>query len=254
MLVDTHCHIQSINYEDVNGIIENASKNDVEVLIVTGYDRQTNLEAIELSNKYDNIYAAIGYHPSEASKLTEEDFTLLDFQLKEPNVVALGEVGLDYYWNKENKETQKSVFIRQILLSASNKKPIVVHCREAINDVLEILKKYKPKGTKGIMHCYNSSFEVARELIELEMLIGVGGVITFKNSKLCEVIKKIDLEYIVLETDSPYLAPDPYRGRKNEPANLHIVAEKLADVISKDFENVAYVTTQNAMRLFDLRD
>lgn len=253
MLIDTHCHLQSENYDNNKKIIEDSFKNNVSIMIINGYDLKNNIEAIELANEYDNVYAAIGYGPSVASDITGDDLIILEEQLKQSKVIAIGEIGLDYYWNKENKECQKSIFRKQIELAKKYNKPVIVHNREATNDVYTILKEEDISSTGGILHCFNASVEMAHEFIKLNMLIGVGGVITFKNTKLDEVIKNISMEYIVLETDSPYLTPEPYRGAKNEPKYISFIAQKIAELVNKDYNYVIERTSKNALALFDLK-
>jgi TatD DNase family protein len=252
MLVDTHCHIESDNYNDKDDVIKRAFNNNVKILIINGYDKKSNKEAIETANKYENIYATIGYHPSEADKIAIDDLKLLEEQLMMNKVIGIGEIGLDYYWTNENKDIQKELFIKQILLANKYNKNIIVHSRDAIEDTYEILKKYKKESVKGILHNYSSSLEMAEKFIKLGMLFGIGGVVTFKNNKIIEVIKKISMEYIVLETDSPYLTPDPYRGKKNEPFYLNLIANKLAETKAKDVNEVCEITSRNAVTLFDL--
>jgi TatD DNase family protein len=251
MLIDTHCHLQGESYDDNRKIIEESIRNDIEIMIVNGYDLSSNIEAIELANQYKNIYAAIGYGPSIVNN-SDANFSILEQQLKHPKVVAIGEIGLDYYWNKDNKEQQKEMFEKQVKLAKKYKKPIIVHNREATNDIYTILKNEDISCIGGIIHCFNSSLEMANQFIKLGMLLGIGGVLTFKNTKLGDVIKEIPLEYIVLETDSPYLTPEPYRGTKNEPKYLKIIAEKMSQLMSLDYDFVVKQTGENALSLFDL--
>jgi len=253
MLIDTHCHLQSYNYNNSDEIIKESLNSGIAYLIINGYNLKTNEEAILLSKKYNNVYAAIGYGPSIANDVSEEYLKVLEQQLKELKVIAVGEIGLDYYWTKNNTEKQQYIFRRQIELAKKYKKPVIVHNRDSTNDVYTILNEMNINTIGGIMHCYNASLEMAYKFIEIGMLIGVGGVITFKNTKLGDVIKEISLEYIVLESDSPYLTPEPYRGNKNEPRYIEFVARKIASLKQINYDDVVYETSNNVRRLFDLK-
>jgi TatD DNase family protein len=212
-------------------------------------DLKTNEEAIEISNTYPFIYSTVGFHPSEIDKIKEDDYLKLENQLKNTKVVAIGEIGLDYYWNKNNKEQQIEMFKKQLDIASEYNKPVIIHSREATEDVLEILHSYK---LKGIIHAFSGSIETARQFIMLGYKLGIGGVLTFKNSKLYEVIKDIDLEYIVLETDSPYLTPEPYRGSRNKPTYVSLVAKKISEIKNVSYEDVCSITYNNTVSLFDL--
>ena len=200
--------------------------------------------------KYKNLYACIGYHPEVSNKIVEKDYEILEEMVKNnPKIVAIGEIGLDYYWNKDNKDKQREVFCKQLEIAEKLKVPVVIHSRDSINETYEILKKYK---VSGVIHCFSGSLEMAKKFISLGFLLGIGGVVTFKNSKLFEVIEKLELTNIVLETDSPYLTPEPNRGKINESSNIFYIAQKIAEVKHIPLENVAKITTENAIRTFDL--
>ena len=247
MLIDTHCHLSYEDYDNLEEIIKD--KNCI--MIASGCDDKTNKEVLELINKYPNVYGTLGIHPSEIDSITTDSFKIIEDNIKNPKVVAIGEIGLDYYWVKDNKEEQKEVFIKQLDLAEKYSKPIVVHSRESIQDVYDILKNYKLKGS---IHCFSSSLEMANEFIKLGYKIGTGGTLTFKNSKkLQEIVKKIDLKDILLETDSPYLSPEPFRGRKNKPSNVYYVALKISELKNLDIENVIDTLNNNAIREFDLK-
>lgn len=247
-MIDTHCHIFKEYYEDINLVIKNMGNN---IIIVSGTNDIDNLEVIDLCNKYPNIYGTLGIHPTEISNITSNSFEIIEKNLTNPKIVGIGEIGLDYYWQKDNKDLQKKIFIKQIQLAKKYNKPIVVHSRDSINDVYEILKKYG-QGIKIDIHCFSSSLEMANNFIKLGCKLGIGGVITFKNSKLKEIIKNIDLENIMLETDSPYLTPEPYRGMKNEPYNVYYVAKCIADIKEISLEEVLSTTSKTAISQFDL--
>jgi len=247
-MIDIHCHLESNDYDNIDEIINECKKNNVNKIIVSGYNLESSKEAVELANKYDMVYASVGFLP----EVLQDNYSLdeLEKLLSNKKVVAIGEIGLDYHWYKDNKEEQKELFIKQIELANKYNLPIVIHCREAINDCYEVLKNTKFKN--AIMHCYSGSLEMARKFVELGVYISIGGVSTFKNAKnIVEVIKEIPLEYIVLETDSPYLTPEPHRGTKNFPYYVPIISEKIAQIKNIDKENVATITTDNACRLFD---
>ena len=200
--------------------------------------------------KYKNLYACIGYHPEVSNKIVEKDYETLEEMVKNNSkIVAIGEIGLDYYWNKDNKDKQREVFCKQLEIAEKLKLPVVIHSRDSINETYEILKKYK---VSGVIHCFSGSLEMAKKFISLGFLLGIGGVVTFKNSKLFEVIEKLELTNIVLETDSPYLTPEPNRGKTNESSNIFYIAQKIAEIKNIPLENVAKITTENAIRTFDL--
>ena len=246
MIVDTHCHLSKKDYNNLDEVIKNIDG----IIIISGCDDETNGEVIEIVNKYETVYGTLGIHPEEIDKLTDNSFEFIERNLNNPKIVAIGEIGLDYYWNKENKKEQQKVFRKQLEIAKKYNIPVVVHSRDAIEDTYNILKDYKLKGD---IHCFGSSLEMANKFIKLGYKIGIGGVLTFKNSlKLKEVVKNISLDSILLETDSPFLSPEPFRGKKNEPKNVEYVAKKIAELKNISFEEVVDITTSNAKSLFDL--
>ena len=246
MIVDTHCHLSKKDYNNLDEVIKNIDG----IIIISGCDDETNGEVIEIVNKYETVYGTLGIHPEEIDKLTDNSFEFIERNLNNPKIVAIGEIGLDYYWNKENKKEQQKVFRKQLEIAKKYNIPVVVHSRDAIEDTYNILKDYKLKGD---IHCFGSSLEMANKFIKLGYKIGIGGVLTFKNSlKLKEVVKNISLDSILLETDSPFLSPEPFRGKKNEPKNVEYVAKKIAELKNVSFEEVVDITTSNAKSLFDL--
>lgn len=248
-MIDTHCHIFKQYYEDIDEVVKNMNGN---IMIVSGTNDIDNLEVLELCNRYPNVYGTLGIHPTEVSKMTENSFKIIEDNLNNSKIVGIGEIGLDYYWEKDNKDIQKEVFIKQIELAKKYNKPIVVHTRDSINDVYEILKTHG-KDLKIDIHCFSSSLEMANNFIKLGCKLGIGGVLTFKNnSKLKEIIKSIDLENIMLETDSPYLTPEPNRGKRNEPYNVYYVAKCIAEIKEISVENVLDITSKTAIFQFDL--
>lgn len=249
MVIDTHCHLDKEDYENLDEIINNMKDN---LMIASGVDLKTSLNVIELCNKYDNIYGTIGYHPTELDEYTDDNLKIIEANLSNPKIVGIGEIGLDYHYGKENKDLQIKVFISQLDLARKYKLPVVIHSRDAAEDTLEILKNYT--DLKIDMHCFSYSKEIAKQLIKMGVKIGVGGVLTFKNSlKLKEIVNEIDLNNILLETDSPYLTPVPFRGQKNQPIYVKYVAEEIAKIKNITIEEVEKTTTLNAVSQFDLK-
>ena len=249
MYIDIHCHLDSNYYDDIEKVIINAKNNDVNRLIYNGCDMNTNYEVIELINKYDCVYGAIGFHPNELDKIKEEDYIFLEDNLKDKKIVALGEIGLDYHYEDTDKEKQKYHFIKQLELARKYNLPVIVHSRDSIQDTYNILKEYP---VRGVLHCFSGSLEMAKEFIKLGFFISIGGIITFKNAKnIIEVIRNIDLSYVLLETDSPYLTPEPYRKYQNEPKYIPVIANKIAEIKEISVDKVRDTTTKNAVGLFD---
>lgn len=248
MMIDTHCHLFEDDYDNLDEVIGRMQDN---IMIVSGTSDSTNLEVIDLVNKYPNIYGVIGIHPEEVDNVTSNSFKIIEDNINNPKIVGIGEVGLDYYWVKDNKERQIELFIKQIELANKYNKTVVIHSRDATSDTYDILKKHLK--TKAVLHCYSSSLEMARKFINLGIKLGVGGVVTFKNSKvLKEVVENISINDILLETDSPYLTPEPYRGKKNEPYNVIYVARKIAEIKGITLNEVLEITSRTAKELFDL--
>ena len=250
MFIDTHMHIGDDFGVQPDLYVKNATDAQVEVLIASFCEKDDIMLSTKFVEKYKNLYACIGYHPEVSNKIVEKDYEILEEMVKNnPKIVAIGEIGLDYYWNKDNKDKQREVFCKQLEIAEKLKVPVVIHSRDSINETYEILKKYK---VSGVIHCFSGSLEMAKKFISLGFLLGIGGVVTFKNSKLFEVIEKLELTNIVLETDSPYLTPEPNRGKTNESSNIPYIAEKIAEIKNISLEKVAKITTENAIRVFDL--
>ena len=249
MFIDTHCHIFSEYYDDIDKVISECRDNDIDKIIVNGSNIKSNIEVMELANKYDIVYAAIGFHPTELDDFKEEYFRFLEENINNSKVVAIGEIGLDYHYDNADKEKQIMVFRRQLDIADKYNKPIIVHSRDSIQDTYNILKQYKVKGS---IHCFSGSVEMAREFIKLGYKLGIGGIITYKNAKtIKEVVRDIDLSYILLETDSPYLTPSPYRGESNSPKYIPLIAEAIADIKDVSIVDISRVTTANAEAIFD---
>ena len=255
MLIDTHVHLNAHQYEDdVEEVIRRALDAGVERMIVVGFDRPTIHGALKLAEAYDFIYAAVGWHPVDAIDCTEEDLAWIEkLATEHPKVVAIGEMGLDYHWDKSPKDIQKKVFREQIRLAKRVNLPIIIHNRDATADVVQILKEEDAQTTGGIMHCFSGSVETARQCIEMNFMISLGGPVTFKNAKMPKkVAEEIELEYLLVETDAPYLTPHPHRGTRNEPFYVTLVAEEIARLKGIPVEEVARQTTENAKRLFGI--
>ena len=249
MYIDVHCHLDSDYYDNIDEVIKSAKDNGVDKFIYNGCNIQTNKQVLKLINMYDSVYGAIGFHPTDLNGITDDDYLFLEDNIKNNKIVAIGEIGLDYHYEDTDKENQKKHFIRQLELARKYDMPVIIHSRDSIQDTYNILKEYP---VKGVLHCYSGSVEMAREFVKLGMFISVGGIITFKNAKnIIEVIKDIDLSYILLETDSPYLTPEPYRKYKNEPKYIPVIASKIAEIKGIDVCEVRDVTTSNAGGLFD---
>jgi TatD DNase family protein len=254
MLFDTHVHLNAEQYkEDLEEVINRALNEGVSQMVVVGFDRPTIEKAMELVEKYDFLYASVGWHPVDAIDMKDEDLLWIEELASHPKVVAIGEMGLDYYWDKSPKNIQKEVFRRQIQLAKKVKLPIIIHNRDATADIVEILKEEGAKEVGGIMHCFSGSPETAKECVEMNFYISLGGPVTFKNAKKPkEVAEAIPLEKLLIETDCPYLAPHPYRGKRNEPSYVKLVAEQIAELKGISFEEVAEATTDNAKKIFGI--
>lgn len=250
MLIDSHCHVLSSEYDNVDEIIKDSINSGVEKIIVNGYDLKTSKEAVELANKYDHVYAAVGIGPSNVTDVNDETYDIISKLAKESKVVAIGEVGLDYYWTTENKEKQLKVFKTMLKIAKTNNLPVIVHCRKSFLDTYNLLKE---SDLTGIIHCYSGSVDMAKRFIKLGFLLGIGGVITFKNAKsLKDVVKAIDINNFSLETDSPYLSPEPYRGKPNAPKNVKLVATEIANIKQVNLDEVIRVTGRSVCSKFDL--
>ncbi len=249
MMIDTHCHL---SHEDYDNLEEIVSHMDGNIMIASGADMKTNKEVVELCKKYTNVFGTIGIHPENIDEYTLANKNWMKEQAKNPKIVGIGEIGLDYHYGKEKKERQKEVFLDQIELAREMGLPIVIHSRDADGETFELLKEHA-KGLKFHLHCYSGSVDLAKEYGKLGAKFGIGGVVTFKNGKrLKEVVEEIPLSSILLETDSPYLTPEPYRGHKNEPYNILYVAKKIAEIKGIKEEEVLLKTTENAIFQFDL--
>jgi len=249
-MIDTHCHILSENYENLDGIINKIKNSGVKKIIVNGCDMKSNLEVIDLVKKYDIVYGALGFHPTELENYSDECLAFLEEHINDEKIVAVGEIGLDYHYENYDKNKQQESFEKQLEIAKRHNKPIIVHSRDAIQDTYNILSKY---NVRGVLHCYSGSLEMAREFIKLGFYIGIGGVITYGNAKsLVRVLEGISLDNVLLETDSPYLTPVPYRGQVNDSSYLSLIVAKIGSIKNIKTDLVVEITTRNACSLFDL--
>ena len=250
MFTDTHCHLYNEYYEEgIDSIYEKMKEANIARVINNGCDAKSNKEVIELLGKYSWMYGAIGIHPESVDIYTDEDLKYVEEHINDPKVVAVGEIGLDYYWTKETRDKQKELFEYQLALAERVNKPVIIHSREATQDTIDILKKYK---VTGVIHSFSGSYETACIYIKMGYLLGINGVITFKNCNLKDVVEKLDLGNIVLETDSPYLTPVPYRGKRNDPSHVWEIAEYIANLKGVSVEELSKETNGNIARCFDI--
>jgi TatD DNase family protein len=257
MIFDTHCHLNSEElYNNIDEVIASAKVVGVDKFLVVGWDIKSSYLAIELANKYSEIYAAIGVHPTDIDGVTDEDFDKLMTHVNDPKVAAIGEIGLDYHWVKdpEQREKQKQWFIKQINAANLYKKPISIHNREAFGDCLAILKEHKPLYG-GVMHCYSGSVELLKDVLDLGLYIGLDGPLTFTNAKTPkEVCEVVPLDRLVVETDSPYLAPHPLRGTVNEPKNIALVIDEIARLKEESKKHIIDALYKNSCCLFGIEE
>lgn len=254
VLFDTHVHLNARQFmEDREETIQRAFDAGVKYMVVVGFDSETIPLAIEIAEQYDTIYAAVGWHPVDAIDMTEDHLKWIEELSAHPKVVAIGEMGLDYHWDKSPKDIQKEVFRKQIQLAKRVQLPIIIHNREATEDIIEILQEEDAQSVGGIMHCYNDSVEYVQACLDMNFYISLGGPVTFKNAPLPkEVAVQVPGDRLLVETDAPFLAPHPNRGKRNEPAYVKLVAEEIAELRGVSLEELSKLTTQNAFSLFKL--
>lgn len=252
MLFDTHVHLNARQFEeDREATIERALAAGVNRMVVVGFDEETISLAMDIVEDYDFIYAAVGWHPVDAIDYRDEHLEWLEELCKHPKVVALGEMGLDYHWETSPKEVQAEVFREQIRLAKKINMPIIIHNREATQDVIQILQEEHAEEIGGIMHCYSGTAEEVQPCLDLGFHVSLGGPVTFKNGQEAKkVATMIPLDKLLIETDAPFLAPHPYRGKRNEPAYVKLVAEEIAQLRDMTYEELATLTTENAKRFF----
>lgn len=252
--IDTHCHLYAEEFsEDIDAVMQNALVAGVKQFYLPGIDSSCIEAMLALEKKYpDNCHAMMGLHPCYVKENYTEELQLVEQWLAKRKFAAVGEIGLDFYWDKTFAQQQQEAFRTQIEWALQYNLPIVIHTRNAMQETINIIKEYAPKGLHGIFHCFGGSYENAQEIIKAGFLLGIGGVLTYKNSTLVNVLEKIDLEHLVLETDAPYLPPVPFRGKRNESAYLTLIAAKLAEVKQVAIAQVAQITTSNAEKIFGL--
>lgn len=249
-LIDSHAHLDDEKFnEDRDEVLERI-KNKMDFVVNIGCDLETSQASFDFAKKYDFIYAVVGMHPIYTDKYNDEFEKKLEDFLKDEKVLAIGEIGLDYHWMTSPKEEQQAVFRKQLDLARKLNKPVVIHTREAMQDTIDILNEYK--DITGILHCYPGSVETAKQMID-RFYLGIGGVLTFKNGKkLVEVVDKIPLDRLVIETDCPYMAPTPYRGKRNEPVYTEEVAKKIAEIKNISYEEVVRITNENTRKAYKM--
>lgn len=252
MLFDTHVHLNAVQYkDDQEAVIKRAFDAGVKQMVVVGFNDETIPLAIEIAENHESIYAAVGWHPVDAIDYRDEHSAYLKQLSKHEKVVAIGEMGLDYHWDKSPKDIQDKVFRTQINLAKDVDLPIIIHNREATEDVLKILREEKAEEVGGIMHCYSGTVDELQAFLDLNFYISLAGPVTFKNAKVPkEVAEQVPLDRLLIETDAPYLAPHPYRGKRNEPAYITKVAEEIARIRGLSYEEICRITTENANAIY----
>lgn len=256
MIFDTHAHYDDSDFDiDREELLSQMKAAGVSHIVNVGASLESTKSTLELAKKYDFIYAAVGIHPSDVDKLDEESFVWLRKQYEAPKVVAVGEIGLDYYWDEPDRAIQKEWFARQIALAREVKLPLIIHSRDAAQDTIDIMKSEKATEVGGIVHCFSYTKETAKILLDMDFSFGIGGVVTFKNAKkLKEAVEYIPLEKIVIETDCPYLSPEPNRGKRNSSLNLPYVIKAIAELKNLSEEDVMKITYENAKKIYRIKD
>lgn len=256
MIIDTHAHYDDEAFnEDRDVLLSGLSSQGIEMVVNIGASIQTTKNTLELMKRYPFVYGAVGVHPSETGELEEHLMGWLKEAAGQPKVVAIGEIGLDYYWNEPERETQKHWFVRQLCLAREVGLPVVIHSRDAAKDTLEIMKEQKAGDMGGVIHCFSYGVELAREYLDMGFYLGIGGVVTFKNAKkLKEVVEYMPMERMVLETDCPYLSPEPFRGKRNSSLNLPYVVKVVSEIKGIPEQDVISITRDNARVMYRIHD
>ena len=249
MFTDTHAHFEKQYYDNYDEIIANAYDNGVGIIIACGCSRDANIEALDVSSKYKNVYTTIGFHPDQANVVTEDDLLELESQLKNKKVVGIGEIGLDYHYDGYIKEKQFELFEKQLCIAEKINLPVVIHSRDATQDTIDLLKKHK---VTGVIHSFSGSYEVAKIYLDMGFKLGINGVVTFKNCNLKDTLARLKPDDIVFETDSPYMTPHPFRGEKNESKNLILTANFVSEIFNISLEELAKITNKNVHSIFDI--
>jgi TatD DNase family protein len=255
MIFDSHAHYDDRQFEeDRDRLLETLAEAGVGTVVNIGASLHSSEASVRLAQKYPFVYAAVGVHPSDVAELNENGMKCLEALAQEKKVVAIGEIGLDYHYDEPTEDLQKYWFEAQLELTASIGKPVIIHSRDAAKDTMNIMQKYTPKLHGGVIHCFSYSKEIAKEYVDMGYYIGVGGVLTFKNGrKLVEVVENIPLNKIVLETDCPYLAPEPFRGKRNDSTKLQYVVTRMAEILGMDEAEIIRITQENAMKLYKMQ-
>ena len=255
-IIDTHSHYDDQQFdEDRSQILQKLSNNNIEFVVNVGASIDSSKTTYALVKEYEKVYGAIGVHPNETEELIEEDINWLRDKSSHPKIVAIGEIGLDYYWDEPDREIQKKWFRRQLELAREVKLPVIIHSRDAASDTLTIMKEANCEEIGGVIHCFSYGVEIAREYLNRGFYLGIGGVLTFKNAKkLKEVVEYAPMDRLVLETDCPYLAPVPHRGDRNDSTNLIYVAKELAAIKKLSYEEVLEITNSNAKALYRMKE
>ncbi len=254
MLIDSHAHLNDERFDDDREqVINSLIKSGIELVLNPSYDLESSKISVNMAKQYSMIYAAVGTHPHDSKDMNDDTLEIYKSYALEDKVIAIGEIGLDYHYNNSSRDVQKKWFREQIRLAKSLDMPYIVHDREAHEDIFNIMKEEMNSGARGILHCYSGSVEMAREFIKMGFMISLGGPVTFKNAKVAKkVALEIPLEYLLIETDSPYMAPEPNRGKRNEPSYVKYVAEEIAKIKNIEYNQVVEKTNANFKKLFDL--
>ncbi|WP_019536499.1 TatD family hydrolase [Paenibacillus ginsengihumi] len=254
MLIDSHAHLNVRAFDDDRqDVIRRAREHGIGRIINIGFNRETIPGSIALAEQHDFIYSTVGWHPTDAAFMTADDLDWIESLCRHEKVVAIGEIGLDYYWDTSPKDVQMKVFREQIRLARKLGMPIVIHNRDAHQDIVQVLREEKAADVGGVMHCFSGSWETAKLCLDMNFYISFGGPITFKNARQPkEVLSRVPMERLLIETDAPYLTPHPFRGKRNESAHVKLVAEAAAEIKGISFDELAQVTTDNATKLFGL--
>ena len=249
MLTDTHCHLLKSDYDNLEDIINNLASNNIKRIIINGYNYETNLEVLALVEKYSHVYGALGIHPDNLDEGIEDSLALIEGNLDNNKIIAIGEIGLDYYHNKANCDEQKETFVKFLEMAQKYQKPVIIHNRQATEDMLKILRQYK---LKGVIHCFAEDYAIAINFIKLGFKLGINGIVTFNNSALPTTLKQLDMHHILLETDCPYLTPAPFRKYRNEPKYLNNISKKIAEIYNVEEEKLTEVLEKNFHDTFDI--
>lgn len=255
MFIDSHSHLDDERFDgDRDILIKSLKENKIDIAINVGADLETSINSVKLADQYDNIYATIGVHPHSASEVTEETLDKFREMAKNVKVVAIGEIGLDFYYDNSPRDLQRKWFKEQLKLAKELKLPVVIHSRDASQETFDTIKEAQDGNLRGVMHCFSGSVEMAMEYIKLGFYISVAGPVTFKNARVVrEVVEALPLDKLLIETDCPYLTPEPYRGKRNEPMFVKYVAEKIAQIKNISLEELAQATSTNTKNLFNIK-